>query len=540
MTHRTHKPRRLTLRALALASCLFAVHGGCVVGARQKKSGGKVKPGAKLLPNAPRTDSAQKPVATQLPPSILVRWQGKPGVNRYRLQLATDEKFEDVVFDQAVEGRQYVVKDLPPGNYFWRVAPAAAETSISYSQPERVTLGTEPKVAVGSVVLPADATGWRVATGEVVKVAPANLRPGGVIDFVGLGADGRVFAVDGASGISLWTSRYNTTAAGQTPSPKAVNFEPLVVGDPLRGAYVVVATQGGVRALLGDTGRETWRAALEGTAASGVAADLDGDGKQELAVVTEGPEMLYVINPLSGRVLASQKLSGEAVGAPHAFEAGGKRGVLLGMKNGRVEFRGADGQVISEAKIDEDVTTAPLVTHRGEMAFMAVGGNSALWALSVPDLKVLGAIRAEDDSVRGTLASADVDGDGSTEIVMVTKKGRVALVSTDDGTVRWFAEGGESAASAAFADVNGDGVLDVIVPGAGNTFALGFSGRDGSLVMRVEESGKVGEQKAGRRTRSLVVTPALGGGGWLVGGDPAGTGLRAVELPKGSVKTASK
>jgi hypothetical protein len=543
MTHRNETPRRLTLSALALASCLFAVpfasEGQAQKKGAQKKSPGKVKPGENLLPGAPPA-SSQRPVATQVPPSILVRWQGKPGVNRYRLQLATDERFQDIVFDQAVEGRQYVVKDLPPGNYFWRVAPAAAETSVSYSQPERVTLGSEPKVTVGSVVMPADATGWRVATGEVAKVAPASLRPGGVIDFIGLGADGRVFAVDGASGISLWTSRYNTTAAGQTSGPKSVSFEPLVVGDPSRGAYVVVATQGGVRALLGDTGRETWRATLEGTAASGAAADLDGDGRQELVVVTEDPEMFYVINPLTGRVQAGQKLSGEAAGKPHPFEAGGRRGVMLGMKKGRVEFRGADGQVVAEAKIDEDVTTAPLVTRRGEMAFMAVGGDSALWALSVPDLKVLGAIRAEDDSVRGSLASADVDGDGSAEIVMVTKRGRVALVSTVDGTVRWYAEGGEAAASAAFADVNGDGVLDVLVPGAGSTFALAFSGRDGSLVMRVEESGKGGEQKAAGRTRSLVVTPALGGGGWLVGGDPAGTGLRAVELPKGSVKTASK
>lgn len=540
MTHRTDRPRRLTLGALALASFLFALHGGCVIHA-QKRSGGKVKPGAKLLPNpSPSSASTQKPAAAEVPPSALVRWQGRPGISRYRLQLATDEQFVDVVMDQAVEGLQYLVKDLPPGVYFWRVAPAVAETSITYSPPERITIGGGAKVEGTSVVLPADATGWRVATGEVVKVAPASLRPGGVVDFVGLGTDGRVFAVDGANGISLWTSRYNTAAGGQAPSPRAINFEPLVVGDPLRGTYVVVATQGGVRALLGDTGRETWRANLEGTAAAGVAADLDGDGKQELTVVTEGPEMLYVINPLSGRVLASQKLSGEAAGPPHAFEAGGKRGILLGMKNGRVEFRGADGQVVSEAKIDEDATTGPLVTHRGEMAFMAVGGNSALWALSVPDLKVLGAIRAEDDSVRGSLASADVDGDGSTEIVMVTKKGRIALVSTDDGTVRWFVEGGEVADSAAFADVNGDGVLDVIVPGAGSTFALGFSGRDGSLVMRVEESGKGGAQNAGGRPRSLVVTPAFGGGGWLVGGDPAGTGLRAVELPKGSVKTASK
>lgn len=542
MTHRNETPRRLTLGALALASCLFAVpfvsEGRAQKKGAQKRSSGKVKPGDNLLPGAPQ-DASRKPVATQLPPSILVRWQGKPGVNRYRLQLATDERFEDVVFDQAVEGRQYVVKDLPPGNYFWRVAPAAAETSVTYSQPERVTLGSEQKVAVASVVMPADATGWRVATGEVVKVAPASLRPGGVVDFIGLGADGRVFAVDGASGISLWTSRYNPTAAGQTSNPKDVKFEPLVVGDPQSGAYVVVATQGGVRALLGDTGRETWRATLEGTAAAGAAADLDGDGRQELVVVTEGPEALHVINPQTGRVQASQKLSGEVAGKPHPFEAGGRRGVLLGMKKGRVEFRGADGQVVAEAKIDEDVTTAPLVTRRGEMAFMAVGGNSALWALTVPELKVLGAIRAEDDSVRGSLASADVDGDGSAEIVMVTRKGRVALVSTLDGTVRWYAEGGEAAASAAFADVNGDGVLDVLVPGSGTTFALGFSGRDGSLVMRVEESGKGGEGSGGR-ARTLVVTPALSGGGWLVGGDPAGTGLRAVELPKGSVKTASK
>ncbi|MBV9925077.1 MAG: VCBS repeat-containing protein [Acidobacteria bacterium] len=543
MTHTTRPSQRLTLSALTLALCLFAVPFASEAQAQkkgaQKKSTGKAKPGENLLPEASQTpDPNRKPVATQLPPSILVRWQGKPGINRYRLQLATDEKFEDIVFDQAVEGRQYVVKDLPPGNYFWRVAPAAAETSIAYSTPERVTLGTEPKVAVASVVMPADATGWRVATGEVVKVAPASLRPGGVVDFVGLGADGRVFAVDGASGISLWTSRYNPAAGNQSPGPASVSFEPLVVGDPARGAYVVVATQGGVRALLGDTGRETWRASLEGTAVSGTASDLDGDGRQELVVVTEGPEMLYVINPLSGRVSASQKLSGAVAGPPYPFEADGKRGVLLGLRQGSVEFRGADGQVIGEAKLDENVTTAPLVMRRGEMSFMAVGGNSALWALSLPDLKVLGAIRAEDDSVRGSLAAADVDGDGSNEIVMVTKKGRVALVSTNDGTVRWFAEGGEAASSAAFADVNGDGVLDVIVPGAGSTFALAFSGRDGSLVMRVEESGK-GAQSASGRTRTLVVTPALGGGGWLVGGDPAGTGLRAVELPKGSVKTAS-
>jgi hypothetical protein len=58
--------------------------------------------------------------------------------------------------------------------------------------------------------------------------------------------------------------------------------------------------------------------------------------------------------------------------------------------------------------------------------------------------------------------------------------------------------------------------------------------------MKVEEGGKAVAQSSGGALRSLVVTPALGGGGLLVGGDPGRVGLRAVELPKGSVKTAAK
>jgi hypothetical protein len=123
---------------------------------------------------------------------------------------------------------------------------------------------------------------------------------------------------------------------------------------------------------------------------------------------------------------------------------------------------------------------------------------------------------------------------------MVTKRGRVALINTTDGNVRWSNEGATDAASATFADVNSDGVLDVIVPG-GKDFALAFSGRDGSLVMKVEEGGRqAAGQKGGAVLRSLVVAPSVGGGLMLVGGDPAGVGLRAVELPKGAYKASSK
>src|ERR1051325_4856003 len=190
----THRPARALSAAsllLALASPLTAAtHAATPTKtqtqkrASQKKAGAQKSTPESAKPDAQKTQRAtqtqadgQTPKAHQLPPSVLVRWQGRPGVNRYRLQLATDEKFEDIVFDQAVEGRQYVVKGLPPGNYFWRVAAAAAETSISYTTPERVTLSESAKgVEVASVVLPADsAAGWRTATGEVVRIVPASL-----------------------------------------------------------------------------------------------------------------------------------------------------------------------------------------------------------------------------------------------------------------------------------------------------------------------------------------------------------------------------
>ena len=538
----THQPTRA--RALALALLALALPLASATHATQKRSGAQKKTTDAAKPGASKTQqqtqqattqtAGQTPTAHQLEPSILVRWQGRPGINRYRLQLATDEKFEDVVFDQAVEGRQHVVKGLPPGNYFWRVAAAAVETSISYSKPERITLSESAKgVEVASVVLPADNTaGWRTATGEVARLVPASLRPGGVTDFVGVASDGRVFAVDGASGISLWTARFNPTAtaasAASTADVKSVAFAPLVIPSQA-GPGVVVATVGGVRALRGETGREFWRATLQGRASAGVVADANGDGTPDVVVVTQDPERYYVLDGGTGRVLADYKLEGEAVGAPYPVNAAGARGLLVSLKKGRVELRGADGESKGEAKVEGDVTTAPLVISRGEMTFMVVGTDNGLWAFSLPDLKVLGVIKADDDSIRGALSTSDVDGDGAPEVAMVTKRGRIALVNTTDGNVRWSVDGVPSAEAAAFADVNGDGVLDVIVPG-GDAFALGFSGRDGSLVMKIED-GRAAAQKS-PVTRPLVAAQSMGST-MLVGGDLARMGIRALELPKG-------
>ena len=492
-------------------------------------------------------NAQRKPEARQVNTSILIRWAGKPGVERYRLQLASDAGFNDVVFDQAVVGRQYVVKGMTPGKYFWRVAPAVGETGkfLTTSSVE-ISESAPGNVEVANVVTPPDIGGWMTATGEVALPVPARLRTGNVFDMLGVNTDGTVFAIDGASGIALWTGRYRPDArrGEDTGGNKGAPFRPLLISSEGSEMNAVVAFDGGVRALRGETGRELWRARFDGRAASGVATDLNGDGVAEIVVVSENPDKFYVLDAKSGRVLSDKKLDAEAVGAPVPLQLGETRGVVLSLKNNGVEIRGADGSVLHSEKLKSEVTTAPFVVNRGSEIIMAVlGTQDGLLALTVPDFKLMGRIAVDDDTLRGTISSADLDGDGVIEIILVTKRGRVAMVSTVDGNVKWYAEGATDAESATFADLNADGVLDVVVPG-GAAFAVAFSGRDGSLIWKIDEaSGRrsgTGASVTSSTTRALVVAPSSNGGGMVVGSDPGRTGLRAVELPKGAVKTASK
>src|SRR5438128_387412 len=135
--------------------------------------------------------------AAQSKTSLHLRWPAQPGVLRYRLQLAHDEEFNDIVFDRAVFGTEYLVTDLSPGKYYWRFAPAAQETG-TYSKPRLVEItgrsGTDTaEYSVPPVVRPAPTpslatpltdTGWRTTTGPVALPLMAHLRSASHFDIV--------------------------------------------------------------------------------------------------------------------------------------------------------------------------------------------------------------------------------------------------------------------------------------------------------------------------------------------------------------------
>ncbi len=102
---------------------------------------------AMLVPYPFLTAQAQQTAAHEIVFPVSVRWTRQKGVSRYRLQIAGDERFQNVFFDRRVVGDRYVVSELAPGYYYWRVAPADLQLG-EFSRPLRIFVSGGTVVAV--------------------------------------------------------------------------------------------------------------------------------------------------------------------------------------------------------------------------------------------------------------------------------------------------------------------------------------------------------------------------------------------------------
>src|SRR5205085_8275134 len=155
-----------------------------------------------------RQPTQNKTQPTQSKTSLHLVWPSQQGVLRYRLQVARDEEFKDIVFDRAVFGTEYLITELSPGHYYWRVAPAVKETG-TFTKPRLVVIteqagsdrGTEVKATPTPAPTAVIDTGWRTTTGPVSLPLIAHLRSASSNDLVGVNSDGMVYGLDGTSGV---------------------------------------------------------------------------------------------------------------------------------------------------------------------------------------------------------------------------------------------------------------------------------------------------------------------------------------------------
>ena len=477
-------------------------------------------------------------------PTVTLRWDPRPGVSRYRLQLALDPEFADIVFDRVVIGNERQITELAPGKYFWRIAPltrtlgkfaSAREIEVHRQRLPDSTRQTDNRNNQSPGIRPPLAKsimaggGWRTAAGDISYPVPAHLRSRDRFDIVAVNSEGVTFALDSGSGVSLWNARRT-----QRTSSRGNGFPipPLIIRARSGVDNVIVMSGATVTKFEGATGRELWHAALSAAASAG--AVLETARGSLVFIVDNSLQRMFLLDGVDGNIVSQLKLPQRVVGGPATFIDQNSQRILLAFANGRIEVRDETGAVLRSGDAGSAVTTAPLFVKGSHAPLVMVGTKNGLTALNADDLRPLGRVAIKDDAPRGTLAAEDLNADGVAEVLMVTQHGRVVAVNAADGQILWNADVGSEADGMTFADVNGDGVIDVVVA-TSQVFALALSGRDGSIVWKdSEDPGLVANHATSLAPRSIVAL-SLGKAALLVSGDTSRTGLRAVELSNGSV-----
>jgi outer membrane protein assembly factor BamB len=475
--------------------------------------------------------------------TVHLRWGSRTGISRYRLQLARDLGFSDIVVDRVVSGNDYQIDDLSPGKYFWRIAPLTTklgefssvgsievlESAKPLSNPPPVNDSSRTKTSTADPVLTRG--GWRAAVGYIPRPVLANLRSSDRPDVVGINSDGVLFALDSVSGVSLWSLRGRKQNAHQVPDVPLISA-PLLLRSRSGLHNIVVLYGTVVEAIEGASGRQLWRVTLPTTTSSGA---VISDGRvSKILVVDSSRQRAFVVDGSNGNIHAQIRLPHRVIGAPISIDDQSAR-VMIAYDSGQVEVRNMAGAVICSGDSGSPATTPPLFIKDRSRDLILVGTKAGLTALAADDLRPLGMLATKDDAPRGTLAAQDLDGDGSPEVIMMTDRGRVVAVNAAEGRTLWETTVGNDGETVAFVDVNEDRVFDVVVAGD-QSFALALSGRDGSVVWKDNQVTLVENRLAELAPRSIVAMP-FGSGALVIVDDSSRTGLRAIEFPKGIAQT---
>ena len=488
-------------------------------------------------------------------PAVRLRWPAQPGVRRYRLQVANDAAFTDVVFDRVVNTNEFEIADLPAGRYFWRVAALTTRLG-GFSRPAIVVVsepknapsskppqpvqkptpspqaggkpaptnrGAEPSLLKSASSLNVSTT-WHAAVGDVQHPILAHLRSPNVIDVVAISGTGVTSGLDALTGNILWSAPLAQINGARLPLE--TSFQPLLIPSVSNRDDVIVLLGSIVRRLEGLTGRELWRRELPVFVAGGVV--WNNNRSALIFVLDTSLRGLEILNAKDGTILANAKLPNRVVGMPVLCDYQNIPAVMFAYENGLVEIRDRAARVVQSSSATSPNTTPPLVTSSRRTNVVLVGTSDGVIALDANTLRPVGRINLTGDAPRGLLASADLDGDTNMEVIILTDGGRVVAAHISDERSVWQSEAVDGPESVTFADVNRDGVLDVVVTNQ-KTSPVALSGRDGSVLWKEEEDTAVVKGPAIPGTHSLVTVP-LNAATLIIAPDPPYKGLRGMQI----------
>ncbi len=97
--------------------------------------------GVRGLPGTPRVTSPGGDMLAKfrdMPPRVNFEWSSVARAQNYRLELARDRNFEEIIVDEYLNETSFVHGNLAAGNYFWRVSARNGWVQGPVTQPRRL------------------------------------------------------------------------------------------------------------------------------------------------------------------------------------------------------------------------------------------------------------------------------------------------------------------------------------------------------------------------------------------------------------------
>jgi outer membrane protein assembly factor BamB len=306
---------------------------------------------------------------------------------------------------------------------------------------------------------------------------------------------GQVALVDGASGLAQWLVQ---------PAGGAIWGQPAVADLNADGTPDIVVTYqsgGGIYALNGLNGATLW--SRPSSVVSGYPSpkivDIDGDGSLEVIVGSDN-DTLYWLSASNGATERALWLQGDCDVAPAIADVDedGRYEIAISSTSALFLLNGEDGSVVWTNPAAGGHCSMPTVIDANGDGHLDVVHHSdagrvycidrfgaVLWSVN---------IGASYPGQPAGTAAADIDRDGTIEIIAGTDTpgDSVFCINGATGAIewRWPVPGGCGVHRApSLADVNGDGLVEILVPAPGvNPHPLWCLSSTGNLLWSVNLS----------------------------------------------------
>jgi len=249
-----------------------------------------------------------------------------------------------------------------------------------------------------------------------------------------------------------------------------------------------------VSMLSGADGRVIWNVPIEGESQSMAAYDTDGDGTFEIFYSTSDPGKLHLLEPFTGKLLRSLELGDIKLGnSPLIIDGDGKLDAYFGTRGKYlVRMNVADFSMVRRRPHwvqCGSYTSAIDVEKTGRWALFTGSGDDriakgVMHRYDPVTLESIWTYPTNDNASSASAVLIDLDGDGRVDVLKsVDNLGKddahdAVYAFTTDGRVLWRVNGFSGEDSPNVADLDGDGTLEIVgMTFGGEVYCLDAKGR---------------------------------------------------------------